>query len=249
MKIRILGSAPGIPVPGKNHSALWFYTHGKNILIDCGEGISHQLMKYELDGDVIDYIIISHYHPDHVSGFFMLIQMMYLQQRVKNLTVFLPERVKDFIDAMHMFYTIPEKFHFSIFFKPMEELTETLPFITPVESDHLQSYSSVIRSNHLANEMKSYSFVLEEEEIEYDKKVIYTSDIQRLETLGNHLVETNILIVDALHPKAENIYSLCEDEIERVILTHGISQDLQKMLKSRDKCVFEIADENMEIIL
>ena len=63
MKIRILGSAPGIPVPGKNHSALWFYTHGKNILVDCGEGISQQLMKYDLDGDVIDYVIISHYHP------------------------------------------------------------------------------------------------------------------------------------------------------------------------------------------
>ena len=249
MKIRILGSAPGIPVPDKNHSALWFYTHGKNILIDCGEGVSQQLMKYELDGDVIDYVIISHYHPDHVAGFFMLIQMMYLQHRVKNLTVFLPERVKDFIDTMHMFYTIPEKFHFSIFFKPMEELSETLPFMTPLESDHLQSYAKVVRDKHLANEMKSFSFVMEEEEIEFDKKVIYTSDILKLTSLGNHLVRTDILIVDGLHPKAEDLYALREDEIARIILTHGVSQELQKMLKERENEIFEIADEEKEIIL
>ena len=91
----------------------------------------------------------------------MLIQMMYLQQRVKNLTVFLPERVRDFIDTMHMFYTIPEKFHFSIFFKQMDELNQELPFITPLESDHLQSYAAVIRDKHLPNEMKSFSFVFE----------------------------------------------------------------------------------------
>ncbi len=249
MKIRILGSASGIPTPGKHHSALWFYTHGKNILIDCGEGISQQLMKYELDADVIDYVIISHYHPDHVSGFFMMIQMMYLQQRVKNLTVFLPERVKDFLETMHMFYTIPDKFHFSIFLKPMEELNQELPFITPIESDHLQSYASVIREKHLTNEMKSFSFVLEEEEEDRDKKVIYTSDILKLNSLGIRLIETDILIVDALHPKAEEVYALREDEIDRIILTHGLSKDLKQLLKTRENQVFEIADENKEIIL
>ena len=79
--------------------------------------------------------------------------------------------------------------------------------------------------------------------------MIYTSDILTLGSLGTHLLGTNILIVDALHPRAEDIFSLCEDEIDRIILTHGLSGDLKKILKARKNCIFEIADEETEILL
>ncbi|MBC8384908.1 MAG: MBL fold metallo-hydrolase, partial [Candidatus Cloacimonetes bacterium] len=78
MNIRILGSASGLPTPGKNHSAVYVHSNDSNILFDCGEGTAKQLLRYKLDHNHLDAIVISHFHPDHISGLYMVLQMLYL---------------------------------------------------------------------------------------------------------------------------------------------------------------------------
>ncbi|MDL5054461.1 MBL fold metallo-hydrolase [Oscillatoria laete-virens NRMC-F 0139] len=60
-------------------------------LIDCGEPVTHLLKKKGTEFNSIDQMIISHLHGDHVGGFHMLIQGMWLERRKRPLPIYLPE--------------------------------------------------------------------------------------------------------------------------------------------------------------
>ena len=81
MRYQILGSASGNPELGLHHSAYYIHTSQNRYLFDCGEGTAQQLLAQNLADEELDAIVISHYHPDHVVGIFMVLQMFYLRQR------------------------------------------------------------------------------------------------------------------------------------------------------------------------
>ena len=127
MEFTIFGSGSGLPVLDKGLSSIYVNYQGKKLLFDCGEGSSYHLLRHELCQNEIDAIIISHYHPDHVSGLLMLIQMFYLKKRSKELQVFLPERVADFEAILQFHYTFKQRWPFELILHPMEELPESVP--------------------------------------------------------------------------------------------------------------------------
>jgi ribonuclease BN (tRNA processing enzyme) len=121
MKFILLGTGSGMPELDKNQSSLYVNVNGKHLLFDCGEGVSKQLLKHHLDNNVLDAIFISHYHPDHISGLFMLLQMLKIQKREKPLQLFLPERPAALVETLQFLYTFIQKFTFPLHILDCEE--------------------------------------------------------------------------------------------------------------------------------
>lgn len=237
LECRILGTAPGKPVLGKNQAAVWLKIGNRNLLIDCGEGTSQQLMKYGLDGDVLDAIIISHYHPDHCCGLFLTLQLLYLQNRTKPLSIFLPERVPEFKKLLDFFYLFQGRITYKFRLKEMKTLPVFYNMIKPISNDHLKGYSDIVIPEKLDNTMISWSYLVEKT----DPSLLYTSDFYS--GLSEYIDQIDYLIVDSIHPVAEEIMKLADKTRYKVILNHGMSDELSAQLHSLCPQRFIVAED------
>ncbi len=240
MQFMILGIAPGKPHLDYHHSSLFVQTAQGNFLVDCGDGISKQILRHNYNGDFIDAIFISHYHPDHVSGIFMLIQMLYLEGRKKTLHLFLPERPSAFLDTMHLFYTFEQRLSFTLIVHEVTEIEQFYPNVTIAQTDHLIGYKNLIQKQNYPNMMKSFCFSFNEA----GKSLVYTSDLGTFANVRDLFENADTVIIDALHPKADLIISLDQVNIRKIILTHGISKELSIWLNTFLNPRFELAREN-----
>ena len=98
--VSFLGTSSAQPVPGKrNMSSLVIATEaGSGIMVDCGEGTQHQLMR-SMDVKVtkISAIFITHLHGDHCYGLFGLLSTLALNGRSLPLPVLGPVGVKEMV--------------------------------------------------------------------------------------------------------------------------------------------------------
>ena len=84
----ILGSAAAIPDLEHDNSHMIIQTGDGAVLIDCGTAPMLRLERVGIPlGDVTD-IILTHFHPDHVSGLPLLLMSMWLEGRRKALRIF-----------------------------------------------------------------------------------------------------------------------------------------------------------------
>ncbi|MFC1887902.1 ribonuclease Z [Candidatus Cloacimonadota bacterium] len=243
MKIRILGSAPGYPVPGKNHACVLVNSQNMNILLDCGEGAAQQLMKFNFHKNEIDSIIISHMHPDHITGIYMVLLMFYLNNRTKGLKIFLPEFEEQFENSLNMFYLFREKSSFSIQILKIKDLDVEL--VEPVLNDHLSRYKELISKNCLPNKAVSYSFVIREN----NKRLVYTSDVLSLSILSEILLDSDLVILDSVHPKLDEIVKYVKEQDYKFVINHGLSDAMKSILTQIPEERYQFADEEHEIII
>jgi ribonuclease Z len=87
MKLTVLGSASGVPVPERNSSSYWIETSESAYLIDAGDGAARQIVRFGLNANRLEGVFISHMHSDHASGLFMLLQLMYQTGRKEPLRI------------------------------------------------------------------------------------------------------------------------------------------------------------------
>jgi ribonuclease BN (tRNA processing enzyme) len=210
------------------------------VLADCGGGTAHRLHSKVIGANDLDAVYITHYHPDHFSGIFMLIQMLYLMGRTKALPVFLPERPAALMEILQLMYTFSDKFPFRLQILDMEQAEQFFPWIKPIPTDHLFGYANLIRAHNLANQMKSWSLKFTGE----TGSLVYTSDLTTTDCIAEAIRGTHTVIVDAGHPDAEQIFKMKYLDIGRIILTHGISAGLQTRIDELDKSLYEFARED-----
>ena len=88
--LRVLGTASAKPVPDRHQSAQVLSVHGRFFLIDCGEAVQRQLLRYRVPMMKIDSIFLSHIHGDHLFGLFPLLSTMGMQARTAPLNIYAP---------------------------------------------------------------------------------------------------------------------------------------------------------------
>jgi len=65
-----------VPTKERNVSGIFLSHKNKGILIDCGEGTQRQMNIAGINRNKVNYILLSHWHGDHVSGLIGLIQTL-----------------------------------------------------------------------------------------------------------------------------------------------------------------------------
>ena len=107
MKLQILGSGTCIPSTRRGSSSYLISLDSIKILFDCGNGTTWKLEKIGVNYLDIDYIFITHFHPDHNAD---LIPLLFATKypagktRSKPLKVCGPEGFKDFFNSIKRAY-------------------------------------------------------------------------------------------------------------------------------------------------
>jgi ribonuclease Z len=84
----ILGSAAAIPNLEHDNTHMMIQTGDGVVLIDCGTAPMLRLERVGTPSDDITDIILTHFHPDHISGLPLLLMSMWLAGRRKALRIY-----------------------------------------------------------------------------------------------------------------------------------------------------------------
>ncbi len=117
-----------MPVAGRFQSAHVLDVHGRLFLIDCGEGVQHQLMKYRISPLKLDSVFISHIHGDHVFGLFGLLSTMALKGRLTPVNIYGPSNLASVLKFFMSFYG--SRLPYEIKFNAVEAVSPRLIYET-----------------------------------------------------------------------------------------------------------------------
>ncbi len=167
MDISFIGTGGAFDYQYGNASAI-IKLNGENYLLDCGHDVYHQLRVKEAI-QPIDYIIVTHFHADHVGSLSTFILHHHLFVNGKQLKILYPE--KHFKDALYNYLSFslqkPEKY---IAFIPMDNRPEL---------DYLNTFGKHVPG------MQTYSYIFREG----DKMIAYSGDTADSDTLFEYLEE------------------------------------------------------------
>jgi ribonuclease Z len=86
--VHLLGTGAGVSGPERTTTMLAFESGGRSVVVDCGGDVIQRLMAAGLDPAGIEAIIITHEHPDHVAGFPLFMEKIWLLGRRHPIPVY-----------------------------------------------------------------------------------------------------------------------------------------------------------------
>ena len=87
-KLVILGTAAAVPDERHDNTHMLLQAATRQVLVDSGSNPVVRLRKLGLDPNAITDIIMTHFHPDHVSGIPLLLMNMWLLGRREQLNLY-----------------------------------------------------------------------------------------------------------------------------------------------------------------
>jgi ribonuclease BN (tRNA processing enzyme) len=216
--IFVVGSACGIPVPGRGHSSFLLTTKELRILVDAGEPCSRTLAETGFDLQSLDAVFLTHGHSDHTGGLPMLIQAEWLAGRTKPLTIFLPAELSEPLKQwLHASYLGPDIVPFEIIFVPWESRT-SFEFhglnVHPAPTTHL----ATLNRRSIPDRFKAYSLRIEHPEF----RIVFSGDLGSPSDLQVQLYgHVDFLVTEIAHfPSTELFQFLSTKSVDKVLLTH-----------------------------
>jgi ribonuclease Z len=100
MQIVLLGTGAAWPDGDRSAPAFLVDTGTKKILVDCGGGVSHQLMKAGVAPSTLDTILFTHIHIDHCVEFPSLVFGAYLTGKEGKFSVYGPPGIAHFTKSI-----------------------------------------------------------------------------------------------------------------------------------------------------
>jgi ribonuclease Z len=128
-RVIILGSSNAIPSRDSENTHMVIVGEERMVLVDS---VSNPILRLEqagLEFDRLTDIIVTHFHPDHVSGLPLLLMDMWLMGRQKPLNIYGLHYTLDRVEGMMGFYNWSEwpNFFPVVFYRlPGREMTPVL---------------------------------------------------------------------------------------------------------------------------
>jgi len=235
-KIRFIGTGSGFAVLQRNPSSIIIENKGKSVMLDCGDGTTRQLLRFDVDPLKIDGLVLSHMHPDHSGGIPFLVQTIHLMKRFDPFYIYVPNETTHFIRELILrSYLFPEKMKFDLRIIPLYD-RKKFDFseisIEAYSNDHLKTHPKLLKKyNDLNGESYSLKITCG------DTRIVYSSDISGMQDLDEICKSGgDILICEAMHINLSKLKQFLEKNLfKRVILTH--------ISKSIEESKSEIGDE------
>ncbi|MBN1536039.1 MAG: MBL fold metallo-hydrolase [Anaerolineales bacterium] len=186
-KLIILGSSNAIPDEKHENTHMVIVSNKRAILIDCGNSPTLRLRQVGVALEELTDIILTHFHPDHVSGFPTLIMNMWLLGRKAPLDIYglqhTLDRVNRMMDAFD-WNNWPKFFPVHFHYLQEGEMTPVLA------TDEIKIYSTPV--SHLIPNIG-----LRIEHLSNQAVVAYSCDTAPCPSVVNLATGANILIHEA----------------------------------------------------
>ena len=86
--LHFLGTGSAVTDPHRTTTMLALHDPGSVIVVDCGGDVVQRVQACGLEPEEIAGVIVTHEHPDHVAGFPLMIQKLWLAGRKAPLPVY-----------------------------------------------------------------------------------------------------------------------------------------------------------------
>lgn len=128
-KVIILGSSNAVPSKDHENTHLVIVGRERTILVDCVSNPVVRLEQAGVDFNDLTDIVITHFHPDHVSGVPLLLMDMWLMGRKKPINIYGLHYTMDRLEDLMGFYgwsEWPDFFSVGFYRLPEAEMAHVL---------------------------------------------------------------------------------------------------------------------------
>ncbi len=230
LKTIIIGSGTAIPVINHSPASIFLQSKDLTALLDLGPGTFSKLPIYDIDPLQINYIFISHLHPDHILDLAIYFMIRDYADKKKNISVNLIgcSGIKKFISQLRMLF--PDISFPNDFFNIREMIDNEFNIgdvrVRTTSSNH--THSSI-----------AFRFDIN------GKSLIYTSDCVYSKRLEEFCTEVDVLISECSFPdkwstndhmNAQKLGVMAENaHVKNLFITHCYPQTLKKNLEKQIK--------------
>jgi len=206
--VTILGNNSAVPSHNRHPSAQVLQTAEHLVLIDCGEGTQMQMNFYKIKKSRINHIFISHLHGDHYFGLISLINSLALNNRLNDLHIYSPEKLKSIIEIQ--MDVSGSELPFQLYFHPLKKeeiLFEDKKFsVECFKVNHrIECWGFIFR------EKKNPRKLIVDEVTKYKVPKSFYENLHRGEdfiTEENQVIKNEVLTIASEAPKS---YAYCAD--------------------------------------
>jgi ribonuclease Z len=85
--LHLLGTGAALSGASRTTTMLAFSSTGSTVMVDCGGDAFQRLLAAGVDPDTLSALILTHQHADHVAGFPLLMERLWLSGRRRPLVV------------------------------------------------------------------------------------------------------------------------------------------------------------------
>lgn len=120
MTLYLLGTGAAVSEPHRTTTMLALESEGEILLVDCGGDVIQRCLYADLDPHAICGLLLTHEHPDHVSGYPLLLEKLWLLERRAPLPVYGPEEALYVAETLFAAFDtsgwegLPERLHHPI---------------------------------------------------------------------------------------------------------------------------------------
>lgn len=239
MRLKVIGFWGGYPSVDEASSMYTLEKDGFTLLLDVGSGGLSKLQKYKQVSE-IDAVILSHYHPDHVSDVGVLQHALIVQAHITGKTDKLP--IYGHQEDMAFFETLEDDFTEAIAYDPNEALK-----IGPFFIRFLRTKHSVACYGMRITDGKS-TLVYTADSAYQPEWIPFSRNADVLLTECNFYAGQDAAV--AGHMNSEEVAKIAKDAaVKRVILTHlphfGVHAELVEEVKDFYDGQVELAYEGL----
>ena len=96
-EVLLLGTGAALTDGSREPTMLAVRGRRTTVLIDCGSNPARQLQRLQVPLASVERVILTHSHPDHTSGFALLVEMLWLAGRRHPIPVHGPDEAIDVV--------------------------------------------------------------------------------------------------------------------------------------------------------